>query len=416
MSILIKNVMLSGKETSLYVEGNIIRGVGVKEKAEHVIDGKGKAALPGFINTHTHSAMTLFRGYADDLRLHDWLENHIWPREAKMTEEDVYWGTKLACLEMIKSGTTCFSDMYANVLGTIRAADEAGMRAVACEVFFDFFDSEKAEKERKKHVKLVREIQGMNNSRITPALGPHAPYTVSPESLRWIKEFADKEGLLIHIHLAETEKENTDFLNKHGKKPVPFLEEIGFFGANVVAAHGIWFDRKDLAILARHGVKVAHNPISNMKLASGVLPYKEMKDAGITVSLGTDGCASNNDLDMFESMKFSALLQKVHTFDPTILPAKEAYEMATINGAKTLGINAGAIEKGMLADIILIDLKRPELTPGNNLTADLVYSAKGSCVDTVICDGKIIMERRKVEGEEEIIEKATEAARDLFGR
>ena len=416
MSILIKNVMLDGKETSIRVEGNTIDGIGTKEKAEYVIDGRGKAALPGFVNTHTHSAMSLFRSYADDLRLHDWLTNHIWPREAKMTEDDVYWGTKLSCLEMTKSGTTCFCDMYANVLATIRAADESGMRTVASEVFFDFFDPEKAESEKKKHLKILKRVREMKNPRITPGLGPHAPYTVSPGSLEWIKGLADKEGLLIHMHLAETEKECEDFAKKHGKRPVPFLEDIGFLGPNVIAAHGIWFDKKDLSILAKHAVKIAHNPVSNMKLASGVLPYREMRQAGITVSLGTDGCASNNALDMFESMKFAALLQKVSTLDPRILPAKEAYEMATINGAKTLGINAGAIETGRLADIILIDLKRPELAPGNNLISDLVYSAKGSCVDTVICDGRVIMEDRKVDGEEEIIEKATEAAKDLFGR
>ena len=416
MSILIKDVLLGDKTTSIYVEGNTIKSIGRTEKAEYVIDGRGKAALPGFINTHTHSAMTLFRSYADDLKLHDWLEKHIWPREAMLTEEDVYWGAKLACLEMIKSGTTCFNDNYWHMLGTVRAADEMGMRAVVCEVFIDRGDYERAEKEKKKNIKLVKKVRDLKNPRIRPALAPHAPYTVLPESLWWIKEYADKEGLLINFHMAETEKENSDVYMKHGMRLVPFLEERGFLGENLIAAHGIWLDQKDISILARHKVKIAHNPISNMKLASGILPYKEMKEYGITISLGTDGCASNNDLDMFESMKFAALLQKVHTYDPTVLPAKEALEMATINGAKTLGINAGAIDVGKLADIILIDLKRPELTPLNNLAANLVYSAKGSCVDTVICDGRIIMEERIVDGEEEILEKAEHVAKDLFSR
>jgi 5-methylthioadenosine/S-adenosylhomocysteine deaminase len=199
-------------------------------------------------------------------------------------------------------------------------------------------------------------------------------------------------------------------------RPVPFFEKHGFLGPKLIAAHGIWFDSKDMALLAKHDVKVAHNPVSNMKLASGILSYKELKENGITVSLGTDGCASSNDLDMFGAMKFESLLQKVHTLDPTIRPAKEALEMATINGAKTMGINAGAIEAGKLADIILINLRVPELTPANNLTANLVYSAKGSCVDTVICDGKILMENRIVKGEEEIIDKATQVAKDLFAR
>jgi len=416
MNILIRDVLLQGKKTDIYVEGNKIKSIGkTTEKAEYVIEGSGKAALPGFINTHTHSAMTLFRSYADDLKLQVWLEKHIWPREAKMTENDVYWGAKLACLEMIKSGTTTFNDNYWHLTGTLKATDEMGMRAVIGEVCIDHENSDH-EKEKKKNIANVKKVRELKNDRITPSLCPHAPYTVLPEMLWWMKEYSDKEGLLINLHLAETEKENTDFLAKHKMRPVPFFEKHGFLGPKLIAAHGIWFDSKDMALLAKHDVKVAHNPVSNMKLASGILSYKELKENGITVSLGTDGCASSNDLDMFGAMKFASLLQKVHTLDPTILPAKEALEMATINGAKTMGINAGAIEAGKLADIILINLRVPELTPANNLTANLVYSAKGSCVDTVICDGKILMENRIVKGEEEIIDKATQVAKDLFAR
>jgi 5-methylthioadenosine/S-adenosylhomocysteine deaminase len=291
-----------------------------------------------------------------------------------------------------------------------------GMRAVASKVFIDLNDPERAEKEKKENISLVSKIREMNNSRIQPALAPHAPYTVSVDSLKWIKDYSEKEKLLINFHLAETEKENADFYMKHKMRPVPFLEDIGFLGENLIAAHGIWFDERDISILARHKVKIAHNPLSNMKLASGVMPYAEMMEAGITVSLGTDGCASNNDLDMFESMKFASLLQKVHRHDATILPATEALDMATVNGAKALGINAGAIEPGRLADIILIDLRRPELTPLNNMKANIVYSANGSCVDTVICDGRILMEKRIVLGEDEIMDKATEVAKDLFAR
>jgi 5-methylthioadenosine/S-adenosylhomocysteine deaminase len=417
MTILIRNILLQGKKTDIYVEGNKIKSVGkTSEKAEYTIDGTGKAAMPGFINTHTHSAMTLFRSYADDLKLQVWLEKHIWPREAKMTENDVYWGAKLACLEMIKSGTTSFNDNYWHLAGTLKAADETGMRAVIGEVCIDLGDSERAEKEKKKNIANVKKVRGLKNDRITPSLCPHAPYTVMPETLWWMKEYAAKEGLPINLHLAETEKENADYIAKHKMRPVPFLEKHGFLGPELIAAHGIWFDQADMALLAKRDVKIAHNPVSNMKLASGILPYKGLKEHGITISLGTDGCASGNDLDMFGAMKFASLLQKVHTMDPTALPAKEALEMATMNGAKTLGINAGAIEAGKLADIILIDLKRPELTPLNDLAANLVYSAKGSCVDTVICDGKILMENKKVKGEEDIIDKAAQVAKDLFAR
>ena len=416
MSILIKNVLLDNKVTNIFIEGNVIRSIGTKEKADIVIEGKNKAAFPGFINTHTHAAMTLFRSYADDLGLYDWLQNHIWPVEGKMTEDDVYWGTKLACLEMIKSGTTCFNDNYWHALGVARAASDMGLRAVVCEVFIDVPDSGKIEELKKKHLQIIREIKGMNNPRIIPALAPHAPYTVSPESLMWVKEQADKEDVLINIHLGETEKEGKDYMKRYGRSPVPFFEKIGFLGERVIAAHGIWFNHKDIDILAKHKVKISHNPISNMKLASGVLKYKDLMRAGITVSLGTDGTASNNNLDMFDSMKFAALLQKVHNLDPTIAPASEIFEMATKKGAETLGINAGAIREGMLADIQLINLKKPELTPNNNLTSNLVYSAKGSCVDTLICDGKILMQNRVVKGEEEIIEKASDTAKDLFSR
>ncbi len=418
MSILIKDVLLDGKKTNIYIVDEKIKSTDAKagEKADHVIDGRNKAAIPGFVNTHAHSAMTLFRGYADDLKLQDWLTNHIWPLEAKMTEEDVYWGTKLACLEMIKSGTTCFCDNYWHMPSVAKAVDETGLRAVVCEVFMDLGNVERGEAEKKKQVKLVKKIRDMKNSRIVPALAPHAPYTVSPENLAWVKEYADEEDLLINLHLAETESENADYHVKHHKRPVPFLEDIGFLGANLICAHSIWLTRREMNILARHGVKISHNPVSNMKLASGVMPYRQMKESGLKISLGTDGCASNNDLDMFESMKYAALLQKVHDYDPTVLPAKEAYDMATINGAEALRINAGAVRSGKLADIALIDLKRPELVPKRNLIANLVYSAKGSCVDTVICDGKILMENGKVQGEEEILEKAQETADKLFAK
>lgn len=416
MSLLLRDVLLNGEKTCIYIEGNIIKKIGEKEKADYEIDGRGKAAFPGFVNTHTHAAMTLFRSYADDLRLHDWLENRIWPVEAKMTEEDVYWGTKLACLEMIKSGTTCFNDNYWHVMGVAKAASEMGLRAVVCEVFIDAPSVDEVEEQKKKNIKLIKQVKGLGNSRIMPALAPHAPYTVSPDNLRWVKEVADREKLLINIHLGETERESRDYMKKYGRSPVPFLEKIGFLGSNVIASHGIWFKHKDMDILAKHKVKVSYNPVSNMKLASGVLRYRELMRRKITVSLGTDGAGSNNNLDMFDSMKFASLLQKVYNMDPTIAPAKEIFEMATIRGAETLGINAGVIREGALADIILVDLKKPELTPNNNLIANLVYSAKGSCVDTVICDGKILMEGRVVEGEEEIIEKASETAKDLFSR
>lgn len=418
MNLLVKNIVHEGRKTNIYIEGNTIKSVGGKSgiKDDLVIDGEGKAAIPGLVNAHTHAAMTLMRGYADDLELHDWLENYIWPIEAKLNPDDVYWGAKLACLEMIKSGTTCINDMYWHPLSTAKAVEEADLRGVINGVFIDLHDPEKAREQKSVNKKLFTEFKQFPD-RIMYSLGPHAIYTVSEESLIWVRDFAEKNNLLIHFHLSETRKENEDFVKNKGVRPIPYLEKIGFLGPNVVCAHAVWVTKGELKTLGKYDVKIVHNPTSNMKLATGgVMPYVEMKEAGLTVALGTDGCSSNNNLDMFEEMKFAALLQKAHRWDQTVLPAKEALEMATEQGAKALGLNAGKIEEGRLADIVLIDLKRPELTPHYNLASDLVYSANGSCVDTVICDGKVLMQGGLVEGEEEILEKVGVVAKELISR
>ncbi|OYT41646.1 MAG: hypothetical protein B6U86_01975 [Candidatus Altiarchaeales archaeon ex4484_43] len=416
MSILIKNVLLNGKETSIYIEGNRISEIGTEVEADFVIDGTDKAIFPGLVNSHTHSAMTLLRSYADDLKLQEWLEGNIWPLEAKLTEDDVYWGSKLACLEMIKTGTTCFNDMYWFMKGTARAVEEMGLRAVLAEAFIDLFKEEMADEMKKKTTDFVKHVMGMNNERIIPAMGPHAIYTVSRESLEWIREFSDREKLLIHLHLAETERENEDCKRMYGKRPVEFLESIGFLSHRLIAAHSIWLKEKEIKTLKENGVKISHNPTSNLKLSSGVMPYPLMRNSGISVSLGTDGCASNNNLDMFEEMKIAAITQKGFAKDPTVMPAMEVLKIATINGGKALGLNIGEIKEGYLADIILIDLKRPELTPRHNLISNLVYSASGSCVDTTICNGEILMQNRRVNGEEIILKKAQSVAEDLIGR
>ena len=414
MSILIKNVLLDKKETNVYIEDNIIQEIGKKTEADYVIDGKNKAIIPGMVNTHTHAAMCLFRGYADDMKLEEWLQNKIWPLESKLRADDVYLGTKLACLEMIKTGTTTFNDMYFFMESAAKAVDETGLRSVLSYGFIDLFNDEKREKEIKKTKETVRAIENMHNDRIKPALGPHAVYTVSEEGLRWIKNYADEKDLLVHFHLAETKKENNDFIKKHNKRPVKYLNEIGFLDRKLIAAHCIWLNDDDINLLEKHNVKISYNPASNMKLASGVFNYQKMKK--LTVSLGTDGCASNNNLDMFEEMKIGSLLQKSYFNDETIMPAKEIFSIATENGAKALGLNAGKIEEGKLADVLLIDLKKPELTPNHDLISDLVYSANGSAVDTTICNGKILMKNRRVEGEEEILEKVKKVAEDLINR
>ena len=415
MSILIKNVELDGKKKDIYLEGKVIQEISEKVdvEADYLIDGKNKAALPGLINTHTHAAMTLLRSYADDLKLPKWLQEYIWPIEAKLTADDIYWGAKLACLEMIKSGTTSFSDMYWNAYSTARAVEEMGLRAIVSPSFLDLGDEEKWKKFLNEGKEAIKKMRELNCERVIPALGPHALYTVSREHLQQIKEWSKRENLLINFHLSETKKEVEDCVKEHGKRPVEYLEEIGFLGKNLIAAHVNWVNEKEIKILAEYKVKIAHNPTSNMKLSSGVSPYQKMKAAGLIISLGTDGAASNNNLDMFEEMKFAALLQKSFYKEPTVMPAGEAFELATRNGALALKLNAGEIKEGKVADLILVNLKKPELTPKYNLLSTLVYSANGSCVSETICDGKILMQDRKVPGEEKILEKVGEVAKEL---
>ena len=424
MTILIKNALLEGRARDIYIEGNRIESITeagsskreVRE-AEFVIDGKRKAAIPGMFNGHTHAAMTLLRGYADDMPLHEWLSTKIWPLEAKLTEEDVYWGTKLACLVMIKSGTIFFNDMYWYWEGCARAVAESGIRAMLSAVFIDGFDESKA-KEQIKRNEALYEASKKLSERIIFALGPHALYTVSKESLCWVRDFSEEHDILVHIHLSETAEEVEECKKRYGMRPVEYLNEIGFLSPRIIACHCIYLSRKEMVLLKQHNVKIVHNPASNMKLAAGRMPYDELKEAGLyaNIALGTDGCASNNNLDMFEEMKIASLLHKLHSGDPTSMPAYEAFELATLNAAKVFRLNSGEIAEGKLADIVLLDLKNEELVPNHNLTSNIVYSANGSCVDTVICDGEILMEGRKIKGEEEIKEKAQEVAYELVNR
>ena len=418
MTILLQGVLLNGEQKDIFIEGNRIQAIGdrLAPTADTVIAGHGKAAVPSFANGHTHAAMTLLRGYADDMPLKQWLETKIWPVEAHMTEEDIYWGTKLACLEMIKSGTTFFNDMYWHWSGTARAVQEMGIRAAISAVFIDLGDAKKTREQIALNEALyaAREKFG---SRVTFALGPHAIYTVSEEALRWCAAFARDKGLLIHVHLAETEEEVSRCLETHGVRPARYLEQIGFLGPQVIACHCCWLNEEDITILKANDVRVVHNPTSNMKLAVGrVFPYRELHARGVITALGTDGCASNNNLDMLETAKLASLLQKFHTGDPVVMPAAEALEMLTAQGARAFGLESGCLEPGRWADIALVDLNTPTLTPNFHLASDLIYAAAGSAVDTVICDGKILMQGRRVTGEEEIMAKAREAAFALVRR
>ena len=423
-SILITNIVMDGKPVEIFIDNaGMIAAIGERIRREYrgeadlIIDGDGAIALPGLVNTHTHAAMTLLRGYADDMVLQDWLSQKIWPLEAHLTPGDVYWGTRLACLEMIRSGTTAFNDMYFMMDQAARAVDEAGIRAVLSYGFIDLDNPEKRETECRATEQLVSHVRSLNNPRIRAAVGPHAIYTVSPEGLKWCAAFAREQEIGIHIHLSETEQEVKDCHTKYGKSPASLLEECGILTSRTVAAHGCWLDPAECTILGRHGVSVSHNPASNMKLATNrAMPCRDLASAGANVCLGTDGCASNNNLDMFEEMKIAALLQKFYWNNPTLLPAPEVLAMATRNGAKALGFGTGILAPGAPADIVLVTARTVCNTPLHNATSNLVYSCSGGAVETTICNGRILMLNREVPGEEEILTRAAEAARDLVLR
>ena len=418
MSILIKNVLHEDTITDVLIEGNRIARIApnlpTPEGAE-VIDGKDKAVIPGFINTHTHAAMTLFRGYGDDLPLMEWLEDYIWPVEAKMTAHDVYVGARLACLEMLRSGTTCFLDMYMHPLETARAVEELGLRAHLSYTLFDQGGAERAALDRQRSYEYYEAFKAFSD-RITFTLGPHAIYTVSGEQLQFCHKFAVEHNVKINLHLAETKGEVDECVRQHGLTPVRYLEKLGILSEHLIVAHVVWVDDEEMDLLAKHRVSVVHNPASNMKLCSGyTFKYEEMKKRGIRLGIGTDGCSSSNNLDMVIAMKLASLLGKAWRFSPTATKAADIYHSATIGGAEILEIPAGRIAEGMLADLSLVDLNVPELVPLNSLTSNLVYATSGSsCIDTVIIDGVIRMRDRYVPGQEEIIAEAREVARRLF--
>ncbi|MDI6820394.1 MAG: amidohydrolase family protein [Candidatus Hodarchaeaceae archaeon] len=405
---------------SVAIEGDRISAVGkeVRERADVVIDASGKAVLPGTINAHTHLSMTLLRGVADDMPLMEWLENKIWPIERNLKGQDCYAGAMLGCLEMIKSGTTCFADQYFFMKDVANAVEEAGIRGVLSYGIIERDDPERRKSELQAGEKLVKECHGTANGRILTMFGPHASYTCSPECLMQVKELAKKYKVGIHTHISESQDEVERVTKKYGRRPVEHLDAIGFLGPEVLAAHCVWLTEQEISILRERGVKPVHSPVSNMKTASGVAPVPEMLAAGIPVALGTDGAASNNALDMFNEMKFAALLNKVHKLDPTAVPAQAVLEMATINGAIALGLQdeIGSLEVGKKADVLLVDLKKPHFVPLYNVVSHLVYNAVGSDVDTVIVDGEVVMREREVltVDEDKVLEEAQKASGGLL--
>jgi 5-methylthioadenosine/S-adenosylhomocysteine deaminase len=367
--------------------------------ARRVISAAGKIVLPGLINTHNHAPMVLFRGIADDLKLDVWLEKNIFPLEAKnVTGEFVKWGTALACLEMIRSGTTTFADMYYFEDEIAEITSKAGMRGVLGETIIQFAapDNRTPEEGLAYAARFIERWK--SHALIVPAVAPHSPYTNKAESLNACKRLADAHGVPILIHVEETRDEGKPIREKFGMSETRWLESLNFLGSNVVFAHGVWLSEEDLGIVRKHGVSISHNPESNMKLASGTAPVPRMLAMNIPVGLGTDGAASNNNLDMFEAMDFAAKLHKLSAMDPTVLPAGQVLEMATIGGAKALQMSRdiGSLEKGKKADLILVETNTPRLQPLFNVYSQLVYDVKGSDVRTSIINGKVVMLDGKV--------------------
>lgn len=401
--ILIKDIeVLEGhgtiRKTSIAIDQGKIIGVGDYQlwHADKIIDGKDKLAIPGLVNTHTHAAMNLFRSYADDMLLMDWLNNKIWPAEANLTPEDVYWGTMLAIVEMIQSGTTTFADMYFHMDQVAKAVEESGIRGVLARGMAGVAPN--GEQALVDSETFFHDWHNSANGRITVMLGPHAPYTCPPAYLKKVVALADKLDASIHIHLAETRGEVDDCIREYGVSPIALMDQVGLFSHPTLAAHCVHLSDHDIALLQAKSVKVAHNPGSNMKLASGIAPVPKLLAAGIVVGLGTDGAASNNNLDMFEEIRLAALLHKVNSFDPCVIPARQAINMATEQGAKCLGLEkvVGTIAAGYEADITLIDMHKPAWYPRHDRLSLLAYSAAASDVDTVIIQGKVIMENRQI--------------------
>lgn len=407
MGIVLKNILAllpegntdSIREADIYIEGSRIVAIGNKPEGfqeEKVIDGKDRLAIPGLVNCHTHSYMSFMRNVADDLSFMDWLFGTIDPIEQQMTDEDTYWGACLAIIEMMKSGTTCFNDMQMNIHQTTRAVKESGMRAVISRGLVGSGNDE-AGQMRLRQAYEERDAAA-DCDRLTFMLGPHAPYTCDDGFMRIVSEEAKKNNMRIHVHLSESESEIQQIKDKYGCTPIEMADKNGLFDVPAIAAHCVQITESDMQILKDKNVNVVTNPASNMKLGNGFAPVPELLQKGINVCLGTDGAASNNSLNLFHEMSLLALIHKGVKRTPQCISAKENIRIATINGAKALGLEKeiGSLEVGKKADIAILNLNTPSLTPRNNLIAGLSYSANGSEVETVIIDGKITMENRKV--------------------
>ncbi|HEX7315579.1 MAG TPA: amidohydrolase [Pyrinomonadaceae bacterium] len=414
------------EDGAVAVSGGRIVAVGMRGEiigrftARETIDARGRAVIPGLVNGHTHIPMSLFRGIADDLDLNEWLTKYIFPAEAKnVTEEFVRAGTQLGLAEMIRGGTTTYCDMYYFEDAIAEETERAGVRALLGETVIDFpVPDNKTWPDAMAYVKsFVARWKG--NRLITPAVAPHAPYTVSEAHLREVRSFSDQTGAPVVTHVAETRKEVEDITRDHGASPVEYLARIGFLSLRTVAAHTVHLTENEIKLLKQYHVGSVHNPESNMKLASGVAPVPRMLKEGVLLGLGTDGAASNNDLDMWEAMDYAAKLHKLSSGDPKVVTAEEALAMATIGGARALHMDndIGSLEEGKRADIVIVGLDSPHQTPRYNVYSHLVYATKASDVRTVVIEGRVVMrERRLLTLNEALIKQKARAIRERITR
>jgi 5-methylthioadenosine/S-adenosylhomocysteine deaminase len=409
----IEGALLDGTRVGVRCVDGLIAALGpdvVAVVGDERIDAAGAPLVPPLVNGHTHAAMTLFRGFGDDLPLMEWLRDWIWPAEAKLEPDDVYWGTRLAAVEMIRSGTTRFFDMYWHADQVARAVTDAGLRAVVSVVLLDALYAAKGDELRANALESLERLSSFRPL-VTPSLGPHAIYTVSSDSLAWIAETATEREAPIQIHLSETEGEVNDCVEAHGSRPAHYLDQLGLLGQRSLLAHGVWLDESELELVAERGATVVTNPAANMKLAvGGAFPYPAAAERGVPLGLGTDGTSSNSNLDMFEEMKTFALLQKHEAADPAVATAAEALELG--RGRRSQLMGGTPLAPGEPADFLLLHPDHPELSAGHP-DAGLVYAANGSVVDTTVVAGRPLMRGREVEGADEVLTEVRERAARL---
>ena len=419
MSLLIRNAVLDGTPRTLLIRNGRIAAIDPAEdtRTDRVINATGLHVFPSLKNGHTHVAMVLFRGYGDDMPLMDWLRTRIWPAERHLTEEDVYHGARLGILEMIRGGTTFFNEMYWHRPGIVRAVHEMGVRAVVGQTIIDIGDPSTTARQQQDLLRLIETARTEADGRVTLAAAPHAIYTVTPQLLEWVAALVREHDLLVHIHLAETQGEVDDCIRAHGCPPARLLERAGLVGPNLIAVHGQFLSADELALLGAAGATLVTNPTANLKLATGgIFPYRSARDAGVRICLGTDGAASNNNLDMLEEMKIAALVQKHREQDATVLPASEALALATTAASAAFRLGSGRIQVGEPADLMLVDFAAPATQPLHDPVSALVYAAQAAQVHTTICAGRVLMHARCVEvcDEQAVIAAAVASVRRLL--